>query len=419
MTRSANSNRGFTARAVRELGHLAWRDYGFEWRISLCFVLALTAVLAPLMVLFGLKFGVVDTLSERLIQRPETRELVPLGHRSHAPEWLRALAARPEVGFMIPSTRRIAASANLVERADGGAQAAAVQMIPSAVGDPLLEGSVSAPFGLREVVLSAPLARRLNAGIGERLRMHLERRRDGRDEVARAWLNVVGVLDESAMAEDALLVSLQLLVATEDYRDGLAVAGLDWPGDQPDAAAPERSYPRFRLYARSIYAVRALEDWLRGQGVEVVTQGDEVATMQALEANLDRVFWLIAVIGGLGVLASLAASLVANVARKHRELSVARLIGFPAHLLPLFPVFQGAFTALLGGTLAIGLYLPVAAALNSWFADSLRPGEHICRLLPEHLAAALALTLIGAILASLWAGVRAARIEPARGLKDV
>ena len=38
---------------------LATRDFLHEWQVSLCFVIALAAVLGPMMVLFGLKFGII------------------------------------------------------------------------------------------------------------------------------------------------------------------------------------------------------------------------------------------------------------------------------------------------------------------------------------------------------------------------
>jgi putative ABC transport system permease protein len=57
--------------------------------------------------------------------------------------------------------------------------------------------------------------------------------------------------------------------------------------------------------------------------------------------------------------------------------------------------------------------------LNDLFTASLRAGERICRLLPEHVVAAIAGTLLCAVAASAWAGLRAARIEPAEGIRDV
>ncbi len=414
-------------RATPEILRLAYRDFAHEQRISLCFVLALMAVLAPLLILFGLKFGLVDTLAQRLVESPVNREIQPLGSRDYDQAWFDRIGARPDVAFLIPNTRRIAASLTRLLNTANGQDLRVVSMIPTGAGEPLLTSGRSAapadaagpavPTGLTELVLSAAAARKLGAAAGDRLVARVDRRRDERDENAVWEVTVTGVLPDAAMAEEAALVPLPLLVATEDYRDGLAVPALGWEG-APVRGGP-REFARFRLYAVSIYAVAGLAADLAADGVEVRTQVTEIAGMQALDRNLSRVFWLIAMIGTLGFLASLAANLLANVERKRRELAVVRLIGFPTRSLILFPVAQAVLVALLGAAAALAVYLPVATALNTWFADSLQNDESICRLLPTHLLIALAATLLGAAGSAAWAGWRAARIEPAEGLRDV
>jgi putative ABC transport system permease protein len=320
------------------------------------------------------------------------------------------------VAFLVPNTRRIAASLSRLQNPATGSDVRALQMIPTGPGDPLL-GASPVPEGVAEVVLSAPTAAKLGAELGDRLVARIDRHRQGRDEGVVWELTVTGVLAPEVLSEEAAMVPLALLVATEDYRDGVAVPGLGWEGSPPPAGP--RSYARFRLYATSIYTVAALQAALTAEGIEVRTQVAEIAAMQSLDRNLTRVFWLIALIGTLGFLASLAANLLANVERKRRELSIVRLIGFPTLSLVLFPVTQAILVAVMGALAALCVYLPVATALNGWFATNLRPGESICRLLPGHVAIALAATLLGAAASAAWAGWRAARIEPAEGLRDV
>ncbi|HEY5739358.1 MAG TPA: peptide ABC transporter permease, partial [Gammaproteobacteria bacterium] len=52
---------------------LSFRDYSHEWRMSGCFVLALASVLAPMMILFGLKFGIVSSMVQELVENPDNR----------------------------------------------------------------------------------------------------------------------------------------------------------------------------------------------------------------------------------------------------------------------------------------------------------------------------------------------------------
>ena len=54
------------ARTHRVMCRLACRDYLREALLSACAVLGLAAVLTPLLVLYGVKFGVVQTLTDRL-----------------------------------------------------------------------------------------------------------------------------------------------------------------------------------------------------------------------------------------------------------------------------------------------------------------------------------------------------------------
>ena len=58
---------------------MALRDYWHERALSLCAVLALATVLAPLLILFGVRNGVISNLQERLLQDPRNLEIVPVG----------------------------------------------------------------------------------------------------------------------------------------------------------------------------------------------------------------------------------------------------------------------------------------------------------------------------------------------------
>src|SRR5512146_2664308 len=119
---------------------LALADVLYERKMFLCYAVALAAVLAPLMVLYGLKTGVIAALTGQLLEDPRNREILVIGNRSYTEGWLDALARRPEVGFLAPRTRSIAATL-YVERTEdqsgGGPELA--ELIPSAPGDPLLD----------------------------------------------------------------------------------------------------------------------------------------------------------------------------------------------------------------------------------------------------------------------------------------
>jgi putative ABC transport system permease protein len=403
-------------RVVRQAVDLAFQDFIFERRSSICFTLALMAVLAPLIILFGLKFGLIDTIARRLIEDPRNRELIGVGAGRFPPGWFEAMRLREDVAFVIPNTRSIAATFARLGNPATRASQGGVAILPTAAGDPLLEG-IATPRRQDEIVLSASLAAELGATPGSRLEAQIDRRRQERAETVSVEVTVVGIASAAAYGGAGAFVPLALLVATEDYRDGFAVPEFGWSGSEPPAGP--RLYPRFRLYARSIFDVAGLADALKGEGIEVRTRAAEIASMQSLDRNLSLIFWLVAAVGGSGFLVSLAANLHAHVESKRRELSILRLIGLPVLGVVVMPMAQAALIALIGAAIAVAAALIAAGFLNRLFMVSLEPGEMICRLLPHHLIVALLGTVAAALAASAWAAFRAARIDPAEEIRDV
>jgi putative ABC transport system permease protein len=80
---------------------------------------------------------------------------------------------------------------------------------------------------------------------------------------------------------------------------------------------------------------------------------------------------------------------------------------------------QALYTAVLGWVLAVCLSFATAVVINRMMAEQVDPGQQVCRLLPSHYAIALALTCGAAIIAAGLAGLRAARVEPSEGLREL
>lgn len=393
---------------------LAIRDYFHEWQMSGCFVLALAAVLGPMLVLFGLKFGIVGAMVDQLIEDPGNREIHPLGSGHFDRVWLEGVRAQPLVAFLVPRTRSIAATIELSSR--DSMRIVPVELIPSGSGDPLLPEAGHLVAGINRVVLSRSAAEKLGAAAGDTVNGSLARRFRGAQERVHLPLTVAAVAPARAFPREGAFVSVRLVEALEDFRDGRAVPELGWPGEPPDS---ERSYPGFRLYARSIYDVAGLRDAFAKLGVEVHTQAAQIELVQRMERNLTAIYWAIAVIGLVGFSLSLGASLWANIDRKRKELSVLRLVGFTTRDIVWFPMVQALFTAILGWALAVGIYRAAALAINNMMAAQLEAGQQVCRLLPLHYEIALALTCTAAVVASGLAGLRSARVEPSEGLREL
>ena len=386
---------------------LAWQDYRNDAWLSVCSVLALVAVIAPLLVLFGLKFGLVSSLTERLENDPATREIIPLGGGRFSSEFVEQLRQRSDVAFALPRTRQIAATAQL--------GAVTVEMLPTAANDPLLAG-LPMPKGLDQIVLSHTVAEKLGAKAGDWLEASFGRQVAGRIESQRLRVQVLQVAPLEAFARDGLFAPLGLLEAAEDYRDGRAVPAFGWDGDAV-GVSEQRVYPAFRLYARRLVDVEPLRVYFAGQNLLVSTQAQTIAQVQSLSRNLSIVFWIIAGLALAGAFAAIFAGALALVARKRRELSVLRLLGFSTAGLLLFVVLQALYSAGFAAALSGLLYGLAESGLNQLFVQV--PGEYASHLLARHYGLALAAVLGVSAVAAACGGWRVARIQASEGIRDV
>ncbi|MES9857607.1 MAG: FtsX-like permease family protein [Sedimenticola sp.] len=399
------------------LGNISWlaaRDYRDEWQMSGFFILALAAVLGPMLVLFGLKFGIISSMVDNLVEDPRNREIRPIGSGHFDLAWIEELRSHADVDFIVPRTRAIAATIEL--KSAVAKRILQAEMIPTDRGDPLLVG-LKLPENMQQLVLSTSAARKLKVKSGDKISGSFSRRFRGRSERVHIELTVADVAPAGAFSRDGAFAPIYLVESAEDFRDGRAVPALGWKGDKE--SRDSRSYPGFRLYAKSIYGVAELSSLLIKEGIEVHTRAADIDIVQNMDRNLSAVFWLIAIVSMSGFAFSLGASLWANVDRKRKELSVLRLVGFRTGDIIWFPVIQSLFTGLLGWGCATLIYLGVAYSINKMFVGQLQSGDTVCRLMPEHYLIALAITLGSATIAATMAGYRSARIEPSEGLRDI
>ena len=176
---------------------LASRDYLNEWRVSGFYVLALAAVLGPMMVLFGLKVGIIGSMIDNLIEDPRNREVRPVGSGRYDKPWFDQLRERPEVAFIIANTRAIAATIQL--NSEKSKRIITAEMIATAENDPLLQER-RLPEDIYQVVLSEAAAQKLQVEPGDTVDGSLSRRFEGKSERVHIDLLVVDdyLLDREA-----------------------------------------------------------------------------------------------------------------------------------------------------------------------------------------------------------------------------
>jgi putative ABC transport system permease protein len=391
---------------------LALADLWHERVLFLCSALGCAAVLAPLIVLFGLREGVVAGLRAELLEDPRAREVVSVVNRTLEPAVFARLAADPRIAFLVPRTRALSATI-VLENPARAASGLRVELLPTGLGDPLLPGYSA--IDADEVILSGTAMQRLGLSVGDPVLASVARSRGGEREVLTLPMRVGGVAPLSAATRDAAFATLPVLLLAEDFLDG-TVGVTATPASEAEARL--RPFAGFRLYAARLEDVPALDREMRLAGIEVASRAEAVAGLLRLDRNLALLFLAIAGAGGVGYLVSLGVGLWAQVERKRRDLALLSLLGMKRRALVMLPLLQAAAVALAGAVLAFGVAAAVAGVLNRAFAGTVAGDRPVCVLTAWMGLGAAGVTLAGALVASVLAGMRAAAVAPAEGLAE-
>lgn len=205
---------------------ISCKDILHEWRMSFCVMFAVTAIATPLLIFFGLKSGIMETLRLRLLSNPATMEIISVNENRYEDGWFDSKRKDPLVSFVIPRTRRLAASAEF--QASGGKQKKTLDLYPTAQGDPLLAHyGVSVPDS-GSCVLTQEAARRIQADKGTKVTVTVSR--DQGKVREKRELTVAGILPDAAGMVAAAYIERGFLEQIEGFKDGFAVPELGWKG---------------------------------------------------------------------------------------------------------------------------------------------------------------------------------------------
>ncbi len=367
-----------------------WLGWKAVWRERILLIFcgaALAAVLGPLLLIYGFKFGLISALLGELESNATTRQIVLQGDYSLVPAKIAEFGKLPHVAFVEPVSRTLAARLELQQagKQDSGVTAS---LSPTGPADPLLPANIA--IGTDEVALSFSLAERLQVKAGDEVRGMKHRNGANGEEEFVANLQVKYVIPRGLSIGDIAYMPPAFLEQVEQFSDGYEVPALRLPGKP--AASRVTTYANIRLYASTIDDVKGVVKDLEGLGYNVSSRADEVEQVIGLNRSLAAVFTLVAAVGAVGYAVSLAASLAAAIAQKRKLLSLLRLMGARKYALLFFPLAQGLAIATVGFLMAAGVYWMVASVANQRFAGALPGQKDICHLTIGHFAFAAAAT---------------------------
>ncbi|MHC8398026.1 ABC transporter permease [Pseudomonas sp. MDT1-17] len=400
---------------LRLLGSLALQDLWHDRKVSLCIAASLVAVIAPLLLLFGLKHGVVSQLQDELLRDPRNLEVKMLSNGNYDSAWIERVRQRPETGFALGQTRSLNTQADLLigmQRFVEGAE-----IIATEPGDPQLNLPQLNPTG-DQVILSERAAQRLQAKVGDRVQLRVLRRLEGVNERGEMTLTVLAVLDGARFGRAAGFVAPPLLLNLERFRDGYQVSAFGIETGKP-LGDLQPLYARARLYARDIDQVAPLERWLNEQHIETSSRLADIDNVKAINHVLGLIFGVIALAALIGCVASMVGAFLANIDRKRKSLAVLRLLGFKRTAVGGFVVLQALVLSLAGYLGGLGFYAVGSHVFDTLLGSSQATGTFVCHITLWHGLAALLLTFLVAALVAVIGAVRAINIQPAESLREL
>lgn len=386
---------------------LAWKDWKFEALISLCAVMALASMLAPLLVLQGLKNGITTGMRERLLKDPATLIITPKSDGgSYTKDFIEGLSALPGAAFAIGRIRDSASDLTFRH----GQKRVPLALEPAALGEPILArygATVPAYNSEPQLVLTAPAAQALNVSKDDLIEASLARRTpQGKLESITMEFQVADILPIGAADRKMAFAPHEFLEELENYRDYIEAPKLNQEG-RP--ALQERKYASFRLYATDMDKVEHLAAWLASKNIETITRARDIDAIKSLEDAINQIILIISLAVGAGFTAFMISSSEGAIRRKKKMLGLLRLFGFSRLALVCYPMVQTFLVSICGFFTSLLLYYAVAGAIAEAFAQK---GGIVCVLTPLEGATALGSILAISCAASAKAAIQAANLEP-------
>lgn len=174
-----------------------------------------------------------------------------------------------------------------------------------------------------------------------------------------------------------------------------------------------KEYLSFRLYAKNLEDVKSLRLACDQQGIQVSTQENRIAQVQALDKSLGHLFLFIALAGGVGGFGALFTSLYLSIERSKRQFAVLQILGIPTRYVLAATMLQGLILVFFGASVSFVLYQFGSRLLQGILGAGMAPGEAVCKLSAGQWGVALLASFGCSIFAALLSSKKLRIKDPA------
>lgn len=398
---------------------LARKDLWHDRNVSLCMMTALMAVMAPLLLLFGLKYGVVSQLQYQLAQKPNLLEIKAQSRANNLNQaWIEQTQQRADVKFAIGLTRSLNAEAAIFKTERAAKTTASnllyAEIIPTASGDPLLKNSPVPALVDKQGVISYALAQQLNTKAGDTVYLRLTRTKEGQKKPIYLAIDVVHILAPQDFNRRAVFLSMPVVLGIEYFIDDI---NQDFTLVQH--TPEDYVFANVRIYANTIDDVLSLSEWLEQQHLSTNSAQEAIHNTKTINHILTFIFSVIALTALIGGVVSLSGSFLTNIDRKRQQIATLRLVGFNKNHITVYITFQVFLITFFSYLAALLFYFVGSFIFNNALGSSAQTVRFSSYLPIHYLVITFLITAVLALLIALIGAVQTTRIEPAESLREI
>lgn len=397
---------------------LALKDLWHDKKVSLCVIAALVAVIAPLLLLFGLKHGVITQLRHDLAQKPDLLEIRTQGN-SHrlSLDWIQSVQARPDVSFAIGLTRSLNTEAQVFKTEKAALHTIKdgfySEIIPTAAGDPLFKNN-TLQLDQQHIAISHKLAQQLQLQTKDAIFFKLSRISNGQKIQRIFSAQVVHILLPHEFARAAAFMPLESLLGIEYFIDGLQ------DEFQPISPIPNsHQFANVRIYANSMSEVLTLSQWLEQQHIPTFSQQSAIHSTLTINSVLNLIFIVIAVTALIGGTVSLIGSFLANIDRKRPLIATLRLLGFNQKNIVCYIAIQVFLISSSAYAIAVIFYFIGSSVFNYFLGKNAQIASFSTQLSLYQLSIAFLITCLLSLGVAMLGAKQFIKIDPAESLRDI
>lgn len=374
---------------------LALCSLRFDKIISICIVASLCAVIAPLLLLFSLRFGIISNLEHKLSSNPSNLEIRMMSGYRLDQQFFDELKNNPHIGFVIPLTRSLSVTANI---SFNGRIVQNLETLPTAAGDPIVrEMGFDGELSLTEAYLSETTAQDLGLKTGDTFKFVISRITDNKTVNAVVPFTLKGIVKKELLPHKTIMVNFNTLVYMEDFRDGFEPPVFS-DGSNPNSE--RQNFAKARIYVKSLNDLEPVSRMLR-QNYSITDKLASVENLKAISKVLSFIFTTIALTSIAGGVMATIGLIFTNLSRLEKTFALLFLSGLSKGGVFFIVVIQNFILSICAYLCSLGLFYAGMFTFNLYFKDLLGPETLVSILTVSHVVTGGLMTVFICVLVSM------------------